>query len=334
MSYEDKLLFSREWYLKIAAEEAKALFCSDNATTEEKESFLNLNQWYSEAGVEGKWSDDLKDRDLMALVVLDDVPHEVIPSDNSSYTKRLAYSAASEYAGADKSQMINEALRLSTKEEGASYLWLADTYDTLSNYDPDNPGAEGTLDLLDSNWRSPFVGSSVEEVAAFIRAAPKPPKPLCKTFFAVLEKNQFEQSKELSVYKILDVEGATDGEIKLQSVPCPAYLVGYFFTSFERYGSWDQAVEAQGLFFGTGPHWKDDCGYDIDLFSLILLDDFPIEVHLPSFDLPQILHKWRLTADDIRRPSTMFCKTTKPLTWVSGSQTLTKTYPTSAPLTD
>jgi hypothetical protein len=44
---------------------------------EEKEYFLMCNPWYLEAGVEGKWSDDLPETDLMALVVLDDVPHEV-----------------------------------------------------------------------------------------------------------------------------------------------------------------------------------------------------------------------------------------------------------------
>jgi hypothetical protein len=134
--------------------------------------------------------------------------------------------------------MINEALRLSTKEEEESYLWLADTYDTISDYNPENPGAEGTLGPIDSDWRSPFVGSSVEEVAAFIRAAPKP--PMCRRFFAVLRNEQFEQSKQLLIYKILDVEGGNDDEIKLQSVPCPAYLVGYFFTSFDRYLTlWD-----------------------------------------------------------------------------------------------
>jgi hypothetical protein len=62
--------------------------------------------------------------------------------------------------------MIKEVLRLSREEHRGSYLWLADTYDTLPDYNPDNPGAEGTLALVDPNWRSPFVGSSVEAVAA------------------------------------------------------------------------------------------------------------------------------------------------------------------------
>lgn len=94
--------------------------------------------------------------------------------------------------------MINEVLHLSREEHGASLLWLADTYDTLPDYDPDNPGAEGTLAPVDPNWRSPFVGSSVEEVTAFIRAAPKPPKPLCKRFFAVLKRSASSKAKSFS----------------------------------------------------------------------------------------------------------------------------------------
>jgi hypothetical protein len=191
--------------------------------------------------------------------------------------------------------MINEVIRSNAEEEGEPYLWLADTYDTLPDYDPDNPAADGTLGPVDSNWRSPFVGSSVEEVAAFIKVAPKPPKPLCKRFFAVLRKEQFEQNKQLLIYKILDTEEGSGGEIKLQSVPCPAHLAGFFYTSRDRYPmSWDKAVERQELFWGVGPHWEDDCGESIDLFALILLDDFPIEVrihHLPCHRSP-IFRKW------------------------------------------
>lgn len=56
---------------------AEALFASDTASQQEKHAFERQNVWYLEAGVEGKWSDDLKETDLLALVVLDDVPHEV-----------------------------------------------------------------------------------------------------------------------------------------------------------------------------------------------------------------------------------------------------------------
>ena len=175
--------------------------------------------------------------------------------------------------------MINEVLRQAAREESASYLWLADRYDTLPDYDPDNPGAEGTLGLLDSNWRSPFVDSGIMEVATFVRAAPKPPKPLSKLFFVVLRKELFEQSKQVLIYKILDVEGDNDGKIELQSVPWPAHLVGYFFTSRSRIlPYWDQAFKDQAMFYGAGADWPDDCGMDIDLIALIVLDEFPIEV--------------------------------------------------------
>jgi hypothetical protein len=191
--------------------------------------------------------------------------------------------------------MIKEVLRLSREEHGGSYLWLADTYDTLPDYNPDNPGAEGTLALVDPNWRSPFVGSSVEAVAAFIRAAPKPPKPLCKRFFAALKKERFEQSKELLIYKILGAEDGKDDEVKLTSVPCPAYLVGFFFMRWDRYPMlWDDAVKEQGLWCGAGADWPDDCDLSIDLTAMILLDDFSIEVRVPS---PAPSHSPQAVAD-------------------------------------
>lgn len=184
--------------------------------------------------------------------------------------------------------MINEVLRLSKEEQGLSILWLADRYDTLPNYDPENPGAEGTLGLLDSNWRSPFAGSSVEQVAAFIRGVPKPPKPLCKHFFAVLTRERFEQSKELLIYSILGVKGGKGDEIQLTSVPCPAYLAAEFFVIFDRYPMlWDSAVKEQGLWCGAGAEWPDDGDVTTDLMALILLDEFPVEVRLTLFSVPQ-----------------------------------------------
>jgi hypothetical protein len=176
--------------------------------------------------------------------------------------------------------MINEALRMDMEEQGEPLLWLADTYDTIPDYDPASPGAQGTLGPVDSNWRSPFIGSSVEEVASFIRATPKPTKPLSKLFFAVLQKERFEQSKQILIYKILDVAGAGDGSFKLQSVPCPVHLAGYFLCSYDRY-FWKQAVEHQGLYYSHGYLWGDD---DImrDLWALVVVDDFPIQVRVLS----------------------------------------------------
>ena len=66
--------------------------------------------------------------------------------------------------------MINEVLRLNTERMGEPYIWLADTYDSIPDYNPEDPGTQGTLGPIDSNWRSPFVDSTVAEVAAFVHA--------------------------------------------------------------------------------------------------------------------------------------------------------------------
>jgi hypothetical protein len=116
----------------------------------------------------------------------------------------------------------------------------------------------------------------MQEVAAFIGAAPKPPKPLCKRFFAVLQKEQYENSKQVLIYKILDDSGDGGIERSLQTVPCPATLAGFFFFRFDRY-YWDRAVEEQALWFNEGAYWSDDDG-DNQVYALVVLDHFPTEV--------------------------------------------------------
>jgi hypothetical protein len=128
---------------------------------------------------------------------------------------------------------------------------------------------------VNSDWRSPFVGSSLQEIVAFIKAVPKPSKPLCKRFFAVLQKEQYEQNKQLSIYKILD--GSEDeSERKLQVVPCPAHYAGLFFVSYDRY-YWDEAVEAKALYFNEGFPWDEDDGGN-QVMALIALDEIPTDV--------------------------------------------------------
>jgi hypothetical protein len=65
---------------------------------------------------------------------------------------------------------------------------------------------------VDQSWTSPFVGRSIEDVANFIRNIPKPPKPLCKTFFAVMQKDLYDRKDKLFIYKILPVGGEEDQE--------------------------------------------------------------------------------------------------------------------------
>jgi hypothetical protein len=173
-------------------------------------------------------------------------------------------------------QTINEILR--TNEEPVDHcLWLADTHDTIPDHNPTEQRPQGTRHPIDSHWRSPFVGSSVEAAAAFIRAAPRPPKALSRSFFAVLRKEQYEQHKQLSIYKILDDENNDDDNIKLQSVPCPSHLVSYFYRYYDKRQFWDLAVEEQGLYYGHGAYWPDDQPYT-DHYALVVLDDVPLEV--------------------------------------------------------
>lgn len=163
---------------------------------------------------------------------------------------------------------------MNTEVTDEPYLWLADAYNTLPDWDPNDP-SEGTRSPLNENWRSPFIGSSVESVAAFIQAAGKPPKPLCKQFFAVLQNEQFERDKQLLIYKIIDDTDGADSEIKLQSVPCPVHLASYFFLSYDRC-HWDRAVKDQALYYGEGARWDDDSPGS-QVMALIVLDEVQYE---------------------------------------------------------
>jgi hypothetical protein len=180
---------------------------------------------------------------------------------------------------AHHSQTLTEILRANTEATDEPYLWLADKYDTVPDYDPDNP-ATGTSGPVDSHWRSPFIGCSVEEIATFIQAAPKPRKTLCKRFFAALQKEQYEQDQQLFIYKI----PVGDDKTRLQKVCCPVHLAGNFFIGYDR-SYWEQAVEEQALYFGDGAYWSDDDA-DNQVMALVVLDEFPISVHIMTLALP------------------------------------------------
>lgn len=101
--------------------------------------------------------------------------------------------------------------------------------------------AAGTEAPVDAEWQSPFLDKSVQDAMVFIRDVPKPPKPLCKLFFAVLQKDRYEQHGQLLVCK------AVDGEV--QTIPCQASGIGTFFAGFER-DEWDESLrrwEEEGI---------------------------------------------------------------------------------------
>lgn len=94
---------------------------------------------------------------------------------------------------------------------------------------------------MDVEWQSPFLGQTVHDALAFIRNAPKPPKPLCKAFCAVLQNDRFEQHDQLLICTHFDGE--------LQAIPCAASEAGIFFAGFER-GEWEESYrrwEEEGI---------------------------------------------------------------------------------------
>ena len=72
----------------------------------------------------------------------------------------------------------------------------------------------GTMAPIDDAWRSPFVGKSIADAANFVRSAPKPQKPLSRRFFAVLQKEFYEQTGMALICRISpgDVEDAIEGD--------------------------------------------------------------------------------------------------------------------------
>jgi hypothetical protein len=104
---------------------------------------------------------------------------------------------------------MNQVLDDNTEEADEPYLWLADTYASLPDYRP-NYRTFGTRTPINKDWKSPFVGKTIADAANFVRNAPKPPKPLCKRFFAVLQQDRFEQSGELLICKILSKQNEGD----------------------------------------------------------------------------------------------------------------------------
>lgn len=62
---------------------------------------------------------------------------------------------------------------------------------------------KGTTAPIDVNWRSPFI--SIAEAVDFVLNTPRPPeppKPLYKTFCAILDKQRYERCGDLLFVKV------------------------------------------------------------------------------------------------------------------------------------
>ncbi|SMR45872.1 unnamed protein product [Zymoseptoria tritici ST99CH_1E4] len=157
---------------------------------------------------EGGWRDDDERIDLYALFVLEDVP--------------IAE--------------VEDVLRRNFEDSKDEHLWLAEDYNSL----PDLPDIEldvqvasGTSRPLNPRWKSRFEGKTIQDAADFLGSVPKPRKPLCKTYFAVLNKMRYQEHDQILICKILE-----NGQV--QSIPCVATRVALFFIGYER-DEWDES---------------------------------------------------------------------------------------------
>ena len=121
---------------------------------------------------------------------------------------------------------------------GRSGIWLADNEDYESLPDFDGPVfIEGTKPTVEAAWQSPFIGKSLAEAVEWVRGIPKPPKPVCKVFFVVLQKDRFEQSGEVLICKIKD-------KSEPQTLPCDANHIAAFRAAYQR-DNWQEDYEEQ-----------------------------------------------------------------------------------------
>lgn len=121
-----------------------------------------------------------------------------------------------------------------------SQLWLADDdYENL----PDFNGftyIEGTTPTVEPSWRSPFAGKSLAEVATWMRGIPKPPKAVCKPFFAAVQKDLYEQRGMILICKVME-----DGETP-HTIPYVASHVAAWHAAYDRHKwqmDWERQVE-------------------------------------------------------------------------------------------
>ena len=189
-----------------------------------------LEAKFRDASGEGLLGDDDDDDDdegceteLMALVVVDEFPIEA---------GHLAQRSGRFAQASRPHQTINKILEDNEDEANAQYIWLADSYDTMP--DSNHPWiVEGTHAPISDDWRSPFTGHSLRQVAAFVRNAPSPPEPIDKQYCAVLRREDCERNS-ITICKI-PPEG---DDSEPQTIVTDPERLGMFFIGFNS-SSWD-----------------------------------------------------------------------------------------------
>lgn len=152
--------------------------------------------------------------DVMVLVVLDDMPRDVGNTHKQS--------------DPNPQLIILQALNRILQDNYGARLWLADTYDNLPNNTDEALSGYGSVE---ADWRSSFIGQTVEDAIAWIRAIPKPGKVTTRTFCAVIKRELFEKSGDVLICK---TPNEAVGRTEIETIPCSASAIGTFYHGFPR----------------------------------------------------------------------------------------------------
>jgi hypothetical protein len=128
--------------------------------------------------------------------------------------------------------VINEVVQKAYEGDETHDLWLADSYDNILDIANSLQSSE-TRPPVDEQWRSPCIGKSTKNAVSFVKNAQKPPKTLNKTYFVVLDKEQYETNRWLTVCRLVD------GEV--QSLACTAEMISVFLVGQDR-DTWDETL--------------------------------------------------------------------------------------------
>lgn len=95
---------------------------------------------------------------------------------------------------------------------------------------------------VDENWRSPFLGSSLDDVAQFIKDIDIATKAVNRNYFAVLQEGSDEQSCKVLICK---TPNEAVGRTEVQHTTYQADKISSFFVAFDE-NNWQVMMEEDG----------------------------------------------------------------------------------------
>ena len=113
-----------------------------------------------------------------------------------------------------------------------------DTYENLPDYTGNSISGQTEVD---SNWRSPWVGKSLDDVAEFVKDIDRATKGISRSYFAILQKGLDEQDYDVRICK---TPNDAVGRTEVQSAPYQADAISGFFAAFDE-DNWEIMMEDQ-----------------------------------------------------------------------------------------